>query len=143
MELEGRIWKSKRHWLVEVPSLDLMTQGKSRLDALSKIKDAITELLYSYFPGKVSRGFDITIESYEKALIGVSSTDNRLLFSLVLKRQREESQTSVREAADRLGSTSPNAYAQYEKGKINISLDKFEELLQAANPQRRSLLRVI
>jgi len=34
-----------------------------------------------------------------------------------------------------VGSISPNAYPQYEKGKINISLDKYEELLHAANPQ--------
>ena len=27
MELEGKIWKSKKFWLVEVPSLDIMTQG--------------------------------------------------------------------------------------------------------------------
>jgi hypothetical protein len=32
MELEGRIWKNKRQWLVEVSSLNVMTQGESRLE---------------------------------------------------------------------------------------------------------------
>jgi hypothetical protein len=143
MELEGKIWKSKQHWLVEVPSLDVMTQGKTRDEALSMIQDAIAELIYSYFPNQVRKGFEVTISDYKKGVVGVSLTDGKLLLSLILKRQREKSQTSVREAASRLGSESPNAYAQYEKGKINISLDKFEELLHAANPQHHSLLRVI
>ena len=52
---------------------------------------------------------------------------------------------AVLEAAtdERLGSKPPNSYAQYEKGKINISLDKYEQLLYAANPLRHSILRVI
>jgi transcriptional regulator with XRE-family HTH domain len=63
--------------------------------------------------------------------------------ALSLIRQREKSGSTVREAAQRLGSTSPNSYAQYEKGKTRISLDHYEKLLQAANPQKHSLLRVI
>lgn len=143
MELEGKVWKSKQHWLVEVPSLDVMTQGKTKEEALFMIKDAVEELIYSYFPTQVKKGFEVTVSNYKKGVIGISSVEGKLLLSLVLKRQREKSRTSVREAASRLGSESPNAYAQYERGKINISLDKFEELLQAANPQHHSLLRVI
>jgi hypothetical protein len=143
MELEGKVWKSKQHWLVEVPSLDVMTQGKTKEEALVMIKDAVEELIYSYFPTQVQKGFEVAVSNYKKGVIGISSVEGKLLLSLVLKRQREKSQTSVREAASRLGSESPNAYAQYERGKINISLDKFEKLLQAANPQHHSLLRVI
>ncbi len=143
MELEGKVWKSKKHWLIEVPSLDIMTQGKTKEEALFMIQDAILELIRSYFPKKMKKSFDVTVNAYKKGVIGIASNDGKLLLSLVLKRQREKSQTTVREAASRLGSPSPNAYAQYEKGRINISLDKFEELLQAANPHHHSLLRVI
>jgi hypothetical protein len=49
MELEGRIWKDGKFWLVEIPILDAMTQGKSRKDALRMIEDAVTGLTgYSY-----------------------------------------------------------------------------------------------
>jgi predicted RNase H-like HicB family nuclease len=49
MELEGKIWKSKKLWLVEVPSLNLMTQGKTRAEALDMIEDAVTGLIHCYF----------------------------------------------------------------------------------------------
>lgn len=143
MELEGKVWKSKQHWLVEVPSLDLMTQGKTKDEALLMIQDAIRELVYSYFPAQIKSGFEVTICDFKKGVIGVSSTKGKVLLSLVLKRQREKSRTTTREAARRLGSAYPNAYAQYERGEMNISLEKFEELLQAANPQQHSLLKVI
>lgn len=143
MELEGKIWKSKKFWLVEVPSLDIMTQGKTMKDAMRMIEDVIYELGLSYLPNITKKTFKISVNDYSKGVIGVSTSDSKLLFSLVLKRQREKSQTTIREAATRLGSKSPNSYAQYENGKINISLDKFRDLLHAANPAIHSLLRVI
>ena len=30
MELEGKIWKNKNHWLVKVSSLNIMTQRNKR-----------------------------------------------------------------------------------------------------------------
>jgi len=60
-----------------------------------------------------------------------------------LKRQREISGSTIQEVAERLGSKSPNSYAQYEKGKIRISLEKYEQLLEAANPIHPPMLRVI
>ncbi len=65
------------------------------------------------------------------------------MLALSLRRQREKSCLTIREAAERLGSKSPNAYAQYEKGRIKISLDKYESLLQAANPCQTSRLRIV
>ena len=49
MELEGRIRKNKNHWLVEVSSLNIMTQGETREEALFMIKDAIKEYMKYYF----------------------------------------------------------------------------------------------
>lgn len=51
--------------------------------------------------------------------------------------------STVREAAKRLGSKSPNSYAQYELGKIKVSLDKYEKLLYAVNPSNHSRLRIV
>jgi predicted RNase H-like HicB family nuclease len=41
----GRIWQDGKFWLVEVPVLNVMTQGLSREDALFMIKDAIESLV--------------------------------------------------------------------------------------------------
>ncbi len=143
MELEGRVWKSGRYWLIEVPSLNLMTQGKSKKDALAMLEDAVIGLIECYFASQMKRNFDLIINDYEKGVIGVTSNDNKLLLALSLRRQREMSGSTVREVSTRLGSKSPNAYAQYERGKTRISLDQYERLLQAANPFRASRLRIV
>ena len=141
--MEGKIWKDGKFWLVEVPTLDAMTQGKTRKEALAMIKDLVFEMARSYFGDEIKRDFEVTVNDYKKDVIGVSSNDNKLLLALSLRKQREKSGSTVREVAERLGSKSPNAYAQYEKGTIRISLDKYEQLLQAANPFKHSLLRIV
>jgi predicted RNase H-like HicB family nuclease len=133
MELEGRIWKSKNHWLVKVPSLNIMTQGETHEEALFMIKDAIMEYVNYYFESEVD-GFELEITNYKKSLIGVTANNTKLLLALSLRRQREKSGSTIREVSERLGSKSPNSYAQYEKGKTRISLDQYERLLHAAIP---------
>lgn len=143
MEMEGKIWKDGKFWLVEVPSLDAMTQGKTRKEALSMIEDLVLEMARCYFNADIKKGFAVTVTDYKKDVIGISSSDNKLLLALSLRKQREKSGSTIREAAERMGSKSPNAYAQYERGRIRISLDKYEQLLQAANPFKHSLLRIV
>lgn len=142
MELEGKIWKNKNHWLVEVSSLNIMTQGETRDEALFMVKDAIMEYVKYYFEAEADN-FELTVNEYKKTVIGITSNNNKLLLALSLRKQREKSGSTVREASERLGSKSPNSYAQYEKGKTRISLDQYEKLLQAANPYQHRLLRVV
>jgi predicted RNase H-like HicB family nuclease len=142
MELEGKIWKSKEHWLVEVSCLNIMTQGKTRDDALFMIRDAIMEYIKYYFESEMN-GFELTVNDYKKSMIGIASNNNKLLLALSLRKQREKSGLTVREASERLSSKSPNSYAQYEKGRIRISLDQYEKLLLAANPYEHRLLKVV
>lgn len=143
MELEGIVFKDGKVWLIEVPSLNLMTQGKTKKEALDMIVDAVIGLAECYFDSEIEEGFSIIATEYERGVIGLSATNNKLLLALSLKRQRERSGLTVREAAARLGSSSPNAYAQYEKGKTRISIEKYDQLLQAVDPLRRSFLRVV
>jgi hypothetical protein len=89
------------------------------------------------------KNFAVTINDYEEGIIGITANDAKLLLALSLRRQREKSGFTVREASERLGSKSPNAYAQYEKGRTNISLDKYESLLMAANPFEERRLRIV
>ena len=143
MEFEGKIWKSTTFWLVEVPSLDLMTQGETKEETLKMLEELIAELVDYYFTKKETKDYAVSINLYKKGVIGVSSSKRRLLLALSLIRQREKSQSTIRETAKRLGSKFPNSYAQYEKGKIRISLEQYEKLLTAANPNYKCLLRVI
>ncbi|HEY4831382.1 MAG TPA: type II toxin-antitoxin system HicB family antitoxin [Waddliaceae bacterium] len=142
MELEGKVWKDGKFWLVEVPSLNVMTQGKTRKEALFMIEDAITGLINCYFKEEAREMLEIHINDY-KDVIGLTSTNTRFLMAFSLKRQREISGSTIQEVAERLGSKSPNSYAQYEKGKIRISLDKYEQLLEAVNPIHHPMLRIV
>ncbi len=143
MELEGTVFKDGRHWIIEVPSLNLMTQGRTKKEALEMIADAAVGLAECYFEVEMEKDFAITATEFGKDVIGISSNDSKILLALSLRRQREKSGATVREASARLGSKSPNAYAQYEKGKTKISLEKYDLLLKAANPHIHSLLRVV
>jgi predicted RNase H-like HicB family nuclease len=142
MELEGRVWKEGKWWIIEVPCLNITTQGKTKKDAFLMIKDAVFELMKSYFTD-LDNGFNITVRDYKGNAFGLTSSDNKLLLSFLLIRQREESGLSVREVAKRLSSKNPNSYAQYERGKMNFSIDQYEKLMHAINPKRTNILRVI
>jgi predicted RNase H-like HicB family nuclease len=142
MEMEGKVWKEDKLWLVEVPALDAMTQGKTRKGALAMVKNLVLEMAKSYFKDEAGQDFKVAVIDYKKDTIGITASDNRLFLALSLRRQREKSGSTVREASKRLGSKSPNAYAQYERGKTSISVDKYEELLIAANPFERLRLRI-
>lgn len=140
MELEGRVWKDTNSswWLVEVSFLDVMTQGKTRKEALEMIRDAVFELLKDSY--QLGRGFHLNVTLYENGVIGLGASDDKLLFALGLKRQRLRSGSTIRDVASRLNSKSPNAYARYERALVRPSLEKYAELMHAANPNRRPLL---
>ena len=144
MELEGKVRKTRKggppDWLAEVPALDIMTQGYSREEAIEMLEDAIVELMRDAFRSARRKSFYVTIQDYGKGgLLGISASDTKLLAAFVLRRQRRQGGLSVREAAERLGSTSPNAYAKYEQGQINITFMMYDRLLNAANPTRHGL----
>ena len=140
MELEGRVWKEadSSWWLIEVSFLDVMTQGRTRKEALAMLQDAVMELLRDSY--SLDRQFRLDVTLYEGGVIGIGASDDTLLFALGLKRQRLRSGSTIRDVCRRLKSKSPNAYARYERAQSRPSLEKYAELLHAANPSRRPLL---
>ncbi len=144
MEFEGIIRKDKKTslWVVEVATLDIMTQGETKEDAVFMLKDAVKELLLDSFPKKVLKDLSLDVRFRGDNIFGLHSNNTRLLLSLSLRRQREREGLTIRDVSHNLESTSPNAYAQYERGNINISMEKFDRLLAAINPERISLIRV-
>ncbi len=142
MELEGKVWKDEKFWVIEVPCLNVSTQGKTKKEAFLMIEDAVFELMKSYF-GEISEDFKTSINKYKGDDFALTSNDNKLLLSFLLIRQREESGLSIRDAAQQLNSKNPNSYAQYEKGRMNFSIDQYEKLMRAANPERPRVCRVV
>lgn len=133
MEFRGKVWRTKDRppWVIEAPSLGVITQGYTKKEAVAMLKDAVEELIFSYFETRIK----IAVIDHGKGIVGVTCSDRKLLLSLSLIKQRQESGQTVREVACRMGSESPNAYARYERGKVNISIEKFDQLLQAVNPR--------
>lgn len=71
MELEGKAWKDSKLWLVEIPILDIMTQGKSKKGAL---------------------------HMFEDNMIGITVKDTKILLALSLiskERKAEKHQSSL------------------------------------------------
>ncbi len=140
MELVGKIWKDGKFWLVEIPVIDVCSQGRTRKEALEMIGDAIIGLLNSYFPANDVKDLRLEVVDHNKNEIGVKVSHSNIMLSFSLIRQREISKSTVRDVANRLGSKSPNAYAQYERGRMRMTLDQYERLLGAVNPQRQTSL---
>jgi len=73
-------------------------------------------------------------------LVSVKMTEE--LLALILRRLRATSGLKIMDIAKRLGSASPNSYAQYEQGKTMPSLEKLSEILEAINPKYEPMLKI-
>lgn len=130
MILEGRIFKSGKHWLGEIPALDAMTQGNTRSQILEMVQDLVKEL--------VNQPEALVVVACVRGELAIEVKPTSALLTAVLKRQRMKAGLTVREVADNLGYKSHNAYAAYEMGKVIPSLEKFEELLSGILDDKKS-----
>jgi hypothetical protein len=134
MRLSGRVFKSERFWAIEVPILNVVTQGRTKKEAFLMIADAIESLAdrkdfrVEVFPG---RG-----QSFE-----IGANDQAFLMSFLLKRLRLKKGLSLLEVAEKLGIKSPNAYARYEQGVSVPTVEKLTQLLSAVSPGADFVLR--
>ena len=129
MRFAGRVFRVAGYWAVEVPILEVVSQGRTRKDALAMIADAVESLAnrpgftLSVFPGKG--------EYFE-----VGSEDQATLTALLLRRARQRSGLSLSQVARRLGVTSTNAYARYEQGRSIPTVQKLSQLFAAVSSHR-------
>ncbi len=135
MRVYGKVYQQGRHWLVEIPLLDAMTQGRTRKEAYAMAADLVETLVGQpgfkahVYPGK-----------YEDLELG--ATPSRLLIALMLRRQREASGLSLAEVAHRMGARSRNTYARYEQGVSVPTIEKLNELLRVVTSGRDVVLRL-
>ena len=137
MRFEGRVWKDRgsKYWLVEVPLLDVMTQGASKNAAYSMIADAIEALVNQ-------KGFKVDVRPLGNESFTVGSSPGSAMVALMLKRQREAHRLTLAEVARSLGQKSPNAYARYEQGKSLPTVEKLNKLMKAIDPGFEPILKV-
>ena len=147
MEIEAKLRKIPKagepDWLVTIGALHSNTQGYTREEAIKMAKFLILDLLDTYFDESETKGIKIKVRDFGRSRIGLSCSKPNLLISLILIRQREAAGITVREAARRIGSSFPNSYSAYERGKRLPSLVKFDELLHAINPDVQLRVRVL
>jgi hypothetical protein len=127
MRFEGKLIRDGRFWLAEIPLLDAMTQGHTRKEALEMIGDWLETMIDR-------QGFCASVHPRGSLEFEVSGNDAGAMTALLLRRRREASGASLREMATRLGESSRNAYARYERGDAVPTLAKLDALLKAASP---------
>lgn len=85
--IEGKIWKSceEENWVISFPSLDSMTEGDSKEEALAMGED----LILSYFEDEIDEGFKVRIVEGQNGQITAFGSDSRLLLSFFRAKQEE------------------------------------------------------
>jgi len=127
MRFEGKVVRDGRWWLAEVPLLEAMSQGRTRKEALQMIADWLETMVDR-------KGFHATVYPNGPGEFEIAGSDAAAMTALLLRRRREMSGTSLRDLASRLGSSSRNAYARYERGAAVPTVEKLDALLKATSP---------
>ena len=137
MRFEGRVWKDagSKYWLIEVPLLDVVTQGASKKDAYFMIADAIEGLANR-------KKFHVDVRPLNSETFTIGSNVDNVMIALMLKRQREAHRLTLMEVARRLGQKSPNAYARYERGESLPTVEKLNKLMKAIDPAFEPILKI-
>ena len=127
MKFQGKAFKDGNFWLADIPFFELMTQGRTKKELLLMVEDLFITLADK-------KGFEVNVKSTKDGILEIGSNDNKVMISLLLKRKRQLNNLTIQQVAERLGSTSKNAYARYEQGKTLPGIDKLQELLKATGP---------
>ena len=133
MRFAGRVFKVGKFWAVEVPILEVVTQGRTKKDALRMVADAIESLANR-------PGFKLEVHAGVREYFEVGSEDLATLTALLLRRARQRAGLGLSEVAGRLGVASINAYARYEQGRSVPTVQKLSQLFAAVSSQRDFVL---
>lgn len=76
MRLEGRVWKDGKFWLIEVPALEAMTQGRTKAESYVMIKDLLETMADE-------PSFEVAVEAISGDRFEVTANDvKRLVWRL-------------------------------------------------------------
>jgi predicted RNase H-like HicB family nuclease len=134
VRFEGKLTRDGKFWLAEIPILDAMTQGRTRKEALQMAGDWLESMIGG-------EDFKATVHPRGRDEFEISGNDPAAMTALLLRRRRQASGASLRDIAERLGASSRNAYARYERGDAVPTLEKLDELLKATSPNGDFVIR--
>lgn len=123
MQMRGKVWKDGKFWVIDLPVIGRSTQGFSKKEALYMITDLVKTMLDDP---------DYEVEAMAEGKDGFVLTvkDPMPLFAFLIKELRAMNGISIAEMARRLGGSSRNNVAQYETGKHEPGLRKFQDMLR-------------
>ncbi|MBI4403505.1 MAG: helix-turn-helix transcriptional regulator [Deltaproteobacteria bacterium] len=137
MIFEGKVIRPRRgsrYWEVKIHALGIFTQGNTEKDAYIMAADALKTVVDK-------RNFSVEIIPTGRGKFLISANDPTPLIARWLYRLRIESGLTVREAALRLGASSPEAWARYESGRASPTIEKLSDLLHAVAPETKYALK--
>lgn len=126
-------------WSAECELIGAWTQGHDREDAIDALRSLVEIKVKDAVPS--AKGFKATVTDLRATEIDgsvrvvIDSNHPGALAAAVLKQQRQTRGLTLTDVAKRLGSSSHNAYAAYERGAREPSLSKYRELLHAVAPE--------
>lgn len=135
MVLEAKIYKDGKFWLAEIPVLDAMTQGHSKLEAEKMLESLLHDMVEA-------KAFKASVSEESKGQYLIETSHDAEVYRLILKRQRAKSGLTIRDVAAILHCKSPNAYAAYENGKREPGLSMVFRLLEAVGKQDHPKVRI-
>lgn len=133
MRFVGHVFETDGYWAIEVPILDVETQGHSKKEAFEMIADAIESLVNE-------SGFKLDVFAGKDSYFEVGSSDLATLTAFLLRRHRIKHGLTLFDVRKRLGAKSHNTYARYEQGRSVPTIVKLHQLLSAVSPDKDFVL---
>lgn len=133
---EGNLERDGRWWAVQIPSLAIYTQGRTRKEAYFMVEDALRELL-----DRPKMSVKVIPLPHNRFHLIVD--DEAKIIPYLLKNQRAHHNLTLKTMAKALGCRSVNNYAQYEQGKCQPTLGKMQQFLAAMNSRLAICLSVV
>jgi hypothetical protein len=124
MDFKPVIKKSGKYFLVAIKEIDATTQGFSMEEARMMAKDLLESLFLGYFDKKIEVESKVDCKG-DLLLVA----PDQYAVPLILRCLRLTKKITIEEINHVCGFKSPNAYAQYEKGRRMPSVEQFSRLL--------------
>jgi len=132
MVLPGEIREGGVRYAASLEWFGAYAFGNSRDAACAALASTIRERAEETGPLK---GFEIEVTDDGEQTLYVTSNDPARLTAMLLRYLRSWCDLSLAEIAKAMNARSRNGWAQYERGRIDPSLSKLQEMLEVVAPE--------
>jgi len=87
MRFAGQVFRVGKSWAIEIPILDIVTQGRTKKEAYEMIADAVESLVNK-------KGFEVRVFGAKGAVFEIGASDQGALTALLLRRMRQRAMSS-------------------------------------------------